>query len=132
MTSHRVRESRDPKDHHLILLFDLEDGRLLAIAIYLAAIAVVALKISDPATGETGYDDISSEHKREPYPNVEGLRVFQRIIKTQSPEVAHVRVVELVDDRIVRKLDANGFIAKAYDYSPERPAPSKMQVGQPQ
>ncbi len=90
------------------------------------------LKISDSATMETGYDDISSEHKREPYPNVEGLRVFQRIMKTQSPEVAQVRVEELVDDRIVRKLDASGFIAKAYDYNPGRPAPSKMQVGQPQ
>ena len=30
VTSHRVRESREPKDHHLILLFDLDDGGLLA------------------------------------------------------------------------------------------------------
>jgi alanine dehydrogenase len=30
VTSHRVRESREPKDNHLILLFDLHDGRLLA------------------------------------------------------------------------------------------------------
>jgi ornithine cyclodeaminase/alanine dehydrogenase-like protein (mu-crystallin family) len=30
VTSHRVRESREPKDNHLILLFSLDDGRLLA------------------------------------------------------------------------------------------------------
>lgn len=30
VTSHRVRESREPKDNHLILLFDLQDGHLLA------------------------------------------------------------------------------------------------------
>jgi hypothetical protein len=31
-------------------------------------------------------------------------------------EVAQVRVEDLVDDRIVRRLDSSGFIAKAYDY----------------
>ncbi len=90
------------------------------------------LKISDPAIIESGYEDIVGEHKREPYPNVDGLRVFQRIMKTQSPEVAQVRVEDLVDDRIVRKWDASGFIAKAYDYRHERPAPGKIPVGQPQ
>jgi NitT/TauT family transport system substrate-binding protein len=74
------------------------------------------LKISDPAIIESGYDDIAGEHKREPYPSADGLRVFQRIMKGQSPEVAQVRVEDLVDDRIVRRLDSSGFIAKAYDY----------------
>ena len=78
------------------------------------------LKISDPAIIESGYEDIVGEHKREPYPNVDGLRVFQRIMKSQSPEVAQVRVEELVDERIVRKLDTGGFIAKVYDYSVSR------------
>jgi hypothetical protein len=63
------------------------------------------LKVSDPATIESGYDDIPAEHKREPYPSADGLRVFQRIMKGQSPEVAQVRVEDLVDDRIVRRLD---------------------------
>lgn len=74
------------------------------------------LKISDPAIIESGYDDIAGEHKREPYPSADGLRVFQRIMKGQSPEVAQVRVEDLVDERIVRRLDSSGFIAKAYDY----------------
>jgi alanine dehydrogenase len=30
VTSHRVRESREPRDNHFVLLFDLADGRLLA------------------------------------------------------------------------------------------------------
>ncbi|MBI2230204.1 MAG: ABC transporter substrate-binding protein [Deltaproteobacteria bacterium] len=78
------------------------------------------LKINDPAIIESGYEDIVGEHKREPYPNVDGLRVFQRIMKSQSPEVAQVRVEELVDERIVRKLDTGGFIAKVYDYGVSR------------
>ncbi len=51
---------------------------------------------------------------------MEGLRVFQRLMKSQSPEVAQVRVEELVDTRIVRKLDTTGFIAKAYEFNANR------------
>jgi NitT/TauT family transport system substrate-binding protein len=75
------------------------------------------LKITDTVFVESGYDDITREYKREPYPAVEGLRVFQRLMKSQSPEVAQVRVEELVDPRIVRKLAASGFIAKAYEFN---------------
>jgi NitT/TauT family transport system substrate-binding protein len=78
------------------------------------------LKISDPILVESGYEDITKEYKREPYPSVEGLRVFQRLMKSQSPEVAQVRVEELVDTRIVRKLDTTGFIAKAYEFNANR------------
>jgi NitT/TauT family transport system substrate-binding protein len=75
------------------------------------------LKITDPAFVEPGYEDIAREYKREPYPDVQGLRVFQRLMKSQSPEVAHVRVEDLIDPRIVRKLDTTGFIAKAYEFN---------------
>ena len=78
------------------------------------------LKISDPILVESGYEDITKEYKREPYPSVEGLRVFQRLMKSQSPEVAQVRVEELVDTRIVRKLDTTGFIAKSYEFNANR------------
>jgi len=75
------------------------------------------LKISDPMLVESGYEDITKEYKREPYPAVEGLRVFQRLMKNQSPEVAQVRLEDLVDARIVRKLESSGFIDKAYDFA---------------
>ena len=75
------------------------------------------LKISDPILVESGYEDITKEYKREPYPAVEGLRVFQRLMKNQSPDVAQVRLEDLVDARIVRKLESSGFIDKAYDFA---------------
>jgi ABC-type nitrate/sulfonate/bicarbonate transport system substrate-binding protein len=78
------------------------------------------LKISDPLLVESGYEDLTKEYKREPYPTVEGLRVFQRLMKQQSPEVAQVKVEELVDERVVRRLDSSGFIAQAYDYTTKR------------
>jgi ABC-type nitrate/sulfonate/bicarbonate transport system substrate-binding protein len=74
-------------------------------------------KISDPVMLESGYEDIAGERKREPYPTVEGLRVFQRLMKTQTPDVAQVRVEELIDTTIVRKLETTGFIAKAYEFA---------------
>ena len=73
------------------------------------------LKITDPVLVESGYEDITKQHKREPYPTIEGLRVFQRLMKGQSPEVAQVRMEDLVDTRVVRKLVNSGFIDKAYE-----------------
>jgi NitT/TauT family transport system substrate-binding protein len=75
------------------------------------------LKITDPAVVELSYEDIFSVHKREPYPTVDGLRVFQRLMKSQNLEVAQVRVEDLIDTRIVRKLESSGFIDKAYDFA---------------
>lgn len=72
-------------------------------------------KMSDPMMVESGYDDIANETKREPYPAVDGLRVFQRLMKTQTPEVAQVRVEDLIDTTVVGKLDTTGFIAKVYE-----------------
>lgn len=31
---------------------------------------------------------------------------------TQNPKVANVKIEELIDDRIIRKLDANGYMDK--------------------
>jgi hypothetical protein len=72
-------------------------------------------KMSDPVMVESGYEDLAHETKREPYPTVDGLRVFQRLMKSQTPEVAQVRVEELIDAAIVRKLDTTGFIARTYE-----------------
>lgn len=75
------------------------------------------LKITDPSMVEWGYEDITREHKREPYPTLEGLRIFQRLMKIQNPEVAQVRVEDLVDDRVIRKLAKSGFMDKLYDFT---------------
>ena len=46
---------------------------------------------------------------RKPYPAIEGMRNVQRLLKTQNLRIAEVNVDDLVDNRLIRKLDESGF-----------------------
>ena len=68
------------------------------------------LKITDARDAEQGYDGVIKATDLKQYPQVEGLRNMQRFMKTQNPLVANVNVENLIDCRVVRKLDDSGFI----------------------
>ena len=51
---------------------------------------------------------------RKPYPAIEGMRNVQRLLKTQTPRTAEVNVDDLVDNRLIRKLDESGFFDRIY------------------
>jgi ABC-type nitrate/sulfonate/bicarbonate transport system substrate-binding protein len=71
------------------------------------------LKI-DAATAEEGYADLHRAIDRSSYPSPDGLRNVQRLMKIRSPKVGEVKVEDAIDSRIMRKLDENGFIERAY------------------
>lgn len=55
--------------------------------------------------------------ERKPYPVVERLRNIQRLMKIRNPALDKVKVEDMIDDRIMRRLDESGFIdqlAKTY------------------
>jgi len=62
------------------------------------------LRIPDTASAEVGYQDLMRGVEPKPYPSLEALRNVQRLMKAQNPKVANVKVEELVDDRMLRKL----------------------------
>ncbi|HTN71265.1 MAG TPA: ABC transporter substrate-binding protein [Methylomirabilota bacterium] len=62
------------------------------------------LRITDTASAEMGYQDLVRGVEPKPYPSLEALRNVQRLMKAQNPKVANVKVEELVDDRILRKI----------------------------
>ena len=62
------------------------------------------LRIPDPASAEVGYQDIIAGVEARPLPSVEALRNVQRLMKVQNPKVGSLKVEELIDDRIMRKL----------------------------
>jgi len=62
------------------------------------------LKIPDPVSADVGYQDLLRGVESKPYPSLEALRNVQRLMKGQNPKVGNVKLEELVDDRIVRKL----------------------------
>ena len=69
---------------------------------------------TDLAGAEEGYLDLLRGVERKPFPSFDGLRNIQRVLKTRNPKVGEVKVEEVIDDRIMRKLDESGFIERAY------------------
>jgi len=69
-------------------------------------------QISDPNVAEEWYQDYLASVERKPYPSLDGLRNIRRLMATQNPKVANVKIEELVDNRFIRRLDESGFIDK--------------------
>lgn len=75
------------------------------------------LKLNDPASAEEGYVDVMNGVERKPFPGVDGLRNIQRLMKMRNPSIEKMKMEELIDDRILKRLDDSGFIdglAKTY------------------
>jgi len=77
-----------------------------------AVIATITkrLKLADPSLAEDGYQDVINGVDRKPYPVIDGLRNIQRLMKIRNPALDKVKVEDMVDDRILRRLDESGFI----------------------
>lgn len=69
-------------------------------------------QIHDPAVAEEGYHDYLNGIERRPIPVVEGMVNLRRLMATLNPKIAGVKVDELIDSRLIRKLDDSGFIDK--------------------
>jgi NitT/TauT family transport system substrate-binding protein len=72
------------------------------------------LRLSDRAVAEEGYQDVIKSVERKPFTTVEGMRNIQRLMKQRSPAVENFNVEEMLDDRILRRLDQSGFIDGLY------------------
>jgi hypothetical protein len=70
-------------------------------------------QFSDPAVGEEGYQDLQISVERKPFPSLDALRNVRRLMATQNPKVANVKLEELIDNRIIRKLEETGYIDRA-------------------
>jgi ABC-type nitrate/sulfonate/bicarbonate transport system substrate-binding protein len=72
------------------------------------------LKIADTAAAESGLSELSKVVARKPYPSITRLREMQRIMTLSRPTVANVVIDDLIDDRIVRKMDDTSVIDGVY------------------
>ena len=59
---------------------------------------------------EEGYKDMVVGYDRKPYASVAGVNNVVRFMKARNPAVEKVKATELIDDRILKKLDQSGFI----------------------
>ena len=69
-------------------------------------------QISDPVVAEEGYQDYLTSVERKAIPNLDGLRNIRRLMASLNPKAASVKIEELIDGRLIRKLDESGFIDK--------------------
>ena len=68
--------------------------------------------IDDPGIVEEGYQDLLTSIERKPMPSLEALRNIRRLMAAQNPKAASVKVEDLIDARLIRKLDENGYMDK--------------------
>ena len=70
------------------------------------------IHISDSTVAEEGYQDLLVSVERKPFPSLDAMRNIKRLMAVQTPKAANVKVEELIDARLIRKLDENGYIEK--------------------
>jgi len=67
------------------------------------------LRISEK-DAEEGYRDMVTGLERKPYANPAGATNVIRLMKRSNPKIESVKPENLIDDRIMKKLDQSGFI----------------------
>ena len=72
------------------------------------------MKLNDSTLLDDGYQDLLVGLERKPYAALDGLRNIQRIMSTINANANRAKVDEIIDNRIVRKLDESGFIDGLY------------------
>src|SRR5215475_3596481 len=69
---------------------------------------------------EEAYRTALETLERKPYTSPEGLQNLRRMLARSNPKVATIQVEDVIDTRILRKLDESGFIDALYSASGAR------------
>ncbi len=73
-------------------------------------------RMTDPAVAEGAYQDVSTlvrlEEARKPYVSLEGMRILQRLLAPGNPKIGSLKIENLIDSTIVKRIEDNGFFEK--------------------
>ena len=81
------------------------------------------LRITDMGLAEDGYQELLTRVvlEKKPHPSLEGLRHVQRLMFLSSnPRVGEIKLEEIIDRSVMRKLDDRGFIDRMYNVYPAK------------
>jgi ABC-type nitrate/sulfonate/bicarbonate transport system substrate-binding protein len=67
------------------------------------------LRLSKVEDAQPGYEMMKTLYDRRIYPNVEGLRNVIRLLANSSEPIRRLKVEDIIDDRVVRKLEKEGL-----------------------
>jgi hypothetical protein len=80
------------------------------------------LRITEMSLAEDGYQELLTRGglEKKPHPSLEGVRNVQRLMQSSNPRVGEIKLEEIVDCSVVRKLDDSGFIDRMYNVYPAK------------
>ena len=67
------------------------------------------LRLAKVEDAQAGYEVMRTLYDKKIYPNVEGLRNVVRLLGRTSEPIRKIKVEEIIDDRVVRKLEKEGL-----------------------
>lgn len=81
-----------------------------------AVMAVIAknLRMRNVESAEDYYVGALEELDKKPYPTVQGLRTVLKFVSERNPKVASLKVEDVIDSSLLKKLDDEGFFQKVY------------------
>jgi ABC-type nitrate/sulfonate/bicarbonate transport system substrate-binding protein len=68
----------------------------------------------DQRGADEAYQGALETLERKPYPSAEGLLNIRRVLARSNPKVATIQIEDVIDTRVLRKLDESGFIDALY------------------
>ena len=80
------------------------------------------LRITDTAIAEDGYQELLTRGglEKRPHPSVEGMRNVQRLMQISNPRVGEVKLDDVLDRSLMRKLEDSGFVDRMYNLYPPK------------
>ncbi len=73
----------------------------------------VYLKEGNPPALHDGFQVLSANMSRKPFPSIAGLNNIKRILAVSSAKVGNVKSNDLIDDSFMRKFDRSGLLDRA-------------------
>ena len=67
------------------------------------------VRLSKVEDAQAGYEVMRTLYDKKIYPNLEGLRNVVRLLGKSSEPIRKLKVEDIVDDRVVRKLEKEGL-----------------------
>ena len=80
------------------------------------------LRLTDLGLAEEGYQELLTRGglEKRPHASLEGVRNVQRLMASSNPRIGEVKLEEIIDRSIMRKLDDSGFIDRMYNVYPAK------------
>ena len=72
--------------------------------------------MTDSASAERTHQDVATlvrlEECRKPYVSLEAMRTLQRLLTPGNPKIGSLKIENLIDSSIVKKIEDSGFFEK--------------------